>query len=171
MEDSSKTTIGTLKDKYENEYTGEIRNGKANGKGTKKYKDGRIFTGLFLNDKREGEGILLRPDGTKYIGNYKNDVQEGWGKNITKEGKELMGFFKDGKIINGKAIMYYNEPNMNQMHFTIKYEGDYKNNKREGKGIMYYSNGDREMGDYSNGNQIGKHVILTRDGNIKEKYY
>ena len=36
---------------------------------------------------------------------------------------------------------------------------------------MYYSNGDREMGDYSNDNQIGKHVILTRDGNIKEKYY
>ena len=38
MEDSSKTTIGTLKDKYENEYTGEIRNGKSNGKGQKNTK-------------------------------------------------------------------------------------------------------------------------------------
>ena len=34
---------------------------------------------------------------------------------------------------------------------------------------MYYSNGDREMGDYLNDNKIGKHVILTKDKKIKEK--
>ncbi len=92
MEDSSKTTIGTLKDKYENEYNGEIVNGQANGKGTKTYKDGRIFTGIFKNNKREGEGILIRPDGTKYTGMYKNDVQEGLGKNITKIRKRINCF-------------------------------------------------------------------------------
>ena len=42
MDDSSQiTTIGTLFDKYDNKYEGEIRNGQANGKGTKTYKDGR----------------------------------------------------------------------------------------------------------------------------------
>ena len=121
-----------------------------------------------MNDKREGEGILLRPDGTKYIGNYKNDVQEGWGKNITKEGKELMGFFKDGKIINGKAIMYYNEPNMNQMHFTIKYEGDYKNNKREGKGIFTMDNGDRYEGEFQRDKICGKGTYIWNDGDVYE---
>ena len=29
-----------------------------------------------------------------------------------------------------------------------RYEGDYKNGKKEGKGIFYYNNSDREMGDY-----------------------
>ena len=36
---------------------------------------------------------------------------------------------------------------------------------------MYYSNGDREMGDYSNDEKIGKRVMLTKNGNIKENYY
>ena len=112
MEDeitSQEITIGTIKDKYENEYTGEIKDGKANGKGTKTYKDGRIYTGIFKDNKREGEGVLLRPDGTKFIGTYKNDTQDGYGKNITKDGKELFAFYKEGKVINGKSIMYYNE--------------------------------------------------------------
>ena len=41
----------------------------------------------------------------------------------------------------------------------------------EGKGIYYYNNGDREMGDYYNGNPIGKHVMLTRNGEVKINNY
>ena len=41
-----------------------------------------------------------------------------------------------------------------------RYEGDWKNNKQEGKGIFYYANGDREIGDFKDGKKIGKHVIL-----------
>ena len=53
-----------------------------------------------------------------------------------------------GKMVyqKEKAIAYYNNGD--------RYEGDYRNNKREGKGIYYYSNGDREMGDYYNDEQI-----------------
>ena len=40
----------------------------------------------------------------------------------------------------------------------------WKNDIKEGKGIYYYNNGDRQMGDYSNDKPIGKHVILTNDG-------
>ena len=56
--------------------------------------------------------------------------------------------------MEGKGIYYYNDGD--------RYEGEFKNNRREGKGIYYYVNGDREMGDYSNENQIGKHVMLTK---------
>ena len=41
----------------------------------------------------------------------------------------------------------------------------------EGKGIYYHNNGDRMMGDYSNGKPIGKHAILTRNGIVKEVIY
>ena len=52
-----------------------------------------------------------------------------------------------------------------------RYEGDWKNDEANRKGIYYYSNGDREMGDYDNNSKIGKHITLTRNGNVKEKYY
>ena len=52
-----------------------------------------------------------------------------------------------------------------------RYEGEFKNNKREGKGIMYHSNGDREFGNYKNDKPKGKHAILTEDFIVKEKFY
>jgi len=36
---------------------------------------------------------------------------------------------------------------------------------------MYYKSGDRKMGDYHSGNPIGKHVTLTRNGEIKINNY
>ena len=36
---------------------------------------------------------------------------------------------------------------------------------------MYYHNGDREMGDYYNGNPIGKHLKLTRNGEVEINNY
>ena len=52
-----------------------------------------------------------------------------------------------------------------------RYEGDWKNDKKEGKGIYYYNNGDREMGDYLYGKPIGKHVKLHNNGNITSYNY
>ena len=52
-----------------------------------------------------------------------------------------------------------------------RYEGDYKNDNPEGKGIYYYKNGDREMGDYLNGKKIGKHVKLKMNGEIISNNY
>ena len=52
-----------------------------------------------------------------------------------------------------------------------KYDGEWKNDKREGKGILYYENGDREMGDFLNNNPKGKHVTLTSNGEVKTHIY
>ena len=49
--------------------------------------------------------------------------------------------------------------------------GDYKNGNKEGKGIFYWNDDDREMGDYKNGKEIGKHVTLTNNGDVKTKVY
>ncbi len=50
-------------------------------------------------------------------------------------------------------------------------EGEFKNGKREGKGIYYYANGDREMGDFLNDTDIGRHVTLTKCGEVKVQNY
>ena len=52
-----------------------------------------------------------------------------------------------------------------------RYEGEFKNGKREGKGIRYFNNGDREMGDYLNDKPIGKHVLFLNNGEITSKFY
>ena len=52
-----------------------------------------------------------------------------------------------------------------------KYVGQIINGIREGKGIRYWDNGDREMGNYSNGIKIGKHVKLHADGSITSYVY
>ena len=41
----------------------------------------------------------------------------------------------------------------------------------EGKGIYYYNDGDREMGDWKDGKEIGKHVILNKNGEVKIENY
>ena len=52
-----------------------------------------------------------------------------------------------------------------------RYEGDFRNEKKEGKGIFYFHNGDRAMGDFYNDKPIGKHVALTRNGEVKINNY
>ena len=37
----------------------------------------------------------------------------------------------------------------------------------EGDGIFYFNNGDRMMGNYSNDLQIGRHVMITKNGDAK----
>ena len=43
----------------------------------------------------------------------------------------------------------------------------WKDDKKEGRGIFYFINGDREMGNFHNNKPIGKHVILTKDENVQ----
>ena len=48
---------------------------------------------------------------------------------------------------------------------------DQKNNKIEGKGTMYGNNGERVMGDYLNGKEIGKHILFKVNGKIIQNNY
>ena len=59
------------------------------------------------------------------------------------------------------------------MYYTDgdRYEGEWKKDNKEGKGIYYFNYGDRMMGDYYNDKPIGKHVTLTRNGEVKINNY
>ena len=52
--------------------------------------------------------------------------------------------------------MYYNNGD--------RYEGDYRNSKKEGKGIYYYNDGSRYEGDFKNGKKDGEGIIYYADG-------
>ena len=45
------------------------------------------------------------------------------------------------------------------------------NMKEIGKNINRKENGDKRMGDFFNGEHVGKHVTLTKDGEVKAEYF
>ena len=125
------------------------------------YGDGK-YIGQIVNGIKEGKGIFYYNDGDKYEGEWKNDTKEGKGVYYFKKGDKYEGDWKNDNM-EGKGVYYYSSGN--------RYEGDWKNDKHEGNGIFYYYNGDREMGDYFNGSPIGKHITLTRVGEIQINNY
>ena len=71
---------------------------------------------------------------SEIYGNNLNINYKGKGKKIYSDGEYYIGQFKYG-LKNGKGILYSKDG-------TIKYEGDWINDKRQGYGIYYLENGE-----------------------------
>ena len=101
-----------------------------------------------------------------YIGQSVHGIPEGkgtwYGTKAPFIGDSYEGEWRNGKM-EGKRIYYWNDGN--------RYEGDWRNGLKEGKGIHYHRNGDRTMGDYYNDKPIGRHAVLTKNGEVKSNFY
>ena len=42
---------------------------------------------------------------------------------------------------------------------------------KEGRGVLYYKNGDKKMGEYKNDKPIGNHVMISKNGKTKNINY
>ncbi|HNK94126.1 MAG TPA: hypothetical protein PKK42_13900, partial [Leptospiraceae bacterium] len=76
---------------------GEFKDGKKNGQGTMKFKDGAVYEGGFRNDKSHGKGVLQFAEGDKYVGDFENGNFNGIGTMYDKDGNIIY----TGKWING----------------------------------------------------------------------
>lgn len=86
-------------------YTGEMENGKANGKGTGVWENGHKYVGEWVNNKREGKGIYTQPDGESYDGTFKNDRKNGEGTYVWKNKLVYKGQWKEDKR-HGYGTLY-----------------------------------------------------------------
>ena len=120
------------------------------------------YVGQVVNGLPEGKGIEYYPNGERYEGDFRNGKREGKGIYYFNNGNRYEGDFRNDNR-EGKGIMYWNDGD--------RYEGDYRNGKKDGKGIFYFPNGDRIVGDFANDRNIGLHVTITRNGEIKKKYF
>ena len=84
------------------------------------------------------------------------------GKKKYKDG-EYVGEFQNG-LRDGKGTFYYYE---NNEYERKKYEGDWKNDKIEGKGKMIWKTGEVYEGEWSNNLKEGKGIETYTNG---EKY-
>lgn len=102
-------------------YLGEIRDGKAHGKGVAVWKNGSTYQGQWQDNLRHGQGAFTWTDGEQYAGAYKNDLRHGWGVYITKVGERYEGGWEDDKR-EGPGRLY-------DRNGKLKLEGVWKGDK------------------------------------------
>eukprot|EP01101_Sappina_pedata_P003226 TRINITY_DN1344_c0_g1_i1.p1 TRINITY_DN1344_c0_g1~~TRINITY_DN1344_c0_g1_i1.p1 ORF type:complete len:974 (-),score=262.23 TRINITY_DN1344_c0_g1_i1:154-3075(-) len=107
-------------------YQGFFVNGKREGKGILVFDNGDSYDGNWLADKRHGKGTFTDSQGI-YEGSWASDAKSGEGNMIFKDGRRLYGKYLDNKI-HGSGIMTYFDGS--------KYEGEFQNDKREGRGTF-----------------------------------
>lgn len=98
----------------------------------------------------------------KWIGKCKNGYAHGFGtiywcdKNGNKTGNKYIGNVWYGKN-QGYGIQYYSDG-------SIYYKGYWSNDKKNGQGTIYYSNGSKYVGNWENDNRSGYGEYYWSDG-------
>jgi len=125
-------------------------------------KDDFCYTGeMNVEGQRHGVGTSYYKDGRRYEGCYNNDEFTGCGRFFDKDGNMLEGKFKSGFIESPSTIrsphggIYTGEISENMKHGTgaektkeYEYIGEFKSNKRHGKGKILYHNGEHYEGEF-----------------------
>ena len=155
-------------------YEGEYKNGKRNGKGKEYDDEGNIkFQGEYKNGERNGYGKEYYEGNLEFEGEYLNGERNGKGKEYDENGKlkneddylngnkwiKVLEYSKSNNCIYGKEYDYSSN--------LLKFQGDYLNEKRNGKGQEYddYENLKYE-GEYINGERNGKGKEYDINGNL-----
>ncbi len=142
----------------------------------------QIYNGeMNYDNQRHGEGKLTT---TKYvrIGEWRNDKFTGWGIEARRNGESIEGRFVNG-LINGKGIFMNSDGDKYIGDFVdsrrhgegefisknIKYVGEFKNNKMDGKGkIKFTQEGHEYEGEFYNNQMNGYGIFKWSNGDIYE---
>ena len=144
---------------------GTWRNGQFTGWGREIRKNGDIFEGNFKNGKINGKGIYKYKDKILYVGDFENNLRQGKGEKITKN-YHYIGEFNNDKIDGYGKIRFYNDK-----EGKFEYEGFFKRNNIEGKGIIKWKNGDVYQGQVKNGKMNGYGKFIPKNGIGFEGYF
>jgi hypothetical protein len=155
---------------------------KYNGYVKETFPDGRKYEGNLKNGLPHGQGTEIIPkDGhwgeSKYIGEFKNGERDGYGieffPNQLGERFDVLSHLStnegNNKIFRGKPIQNY---------LSMKYEGEFKDGKRNGQGTLYRPHRKPEkiiimyVGGWKDGEYNGQGKLTlgkcTYEGNFKD---
>ena len=136
---------------------GTWKNGQFSGWGREIKNNGEVFEGRFINGKLNGKGIYKYMNNL-YIGDFINNDKHGKGQMITKE-YDYAGEFKNNKI-NGYGKITFHKCKDGK----TEYEGYFKDNIIEGKGVMKWSSGNTYEGEVKNGKMNGYGTFTPING-------
>ena len=134
------------------EYHGELKNGKLNGYGKYSYHHGDIYEGEWLDNKKHGKGKYKwgkssKWSGDEFDGQWYENKEHGYGKYTSSNGNIYQGQWKNG-MQTGRGTWITSD------RF---YSGYFLNDKLNGIGVMIRSNGEQAIGWWKDGNQINVH--------------
>lgn len=178
FKDGQRHGQGTYHWKNGAKYVGEQKKGKFDGKGIEYASDGKIiYDGYWKNSKFHGQGTRNFNDG-QYTGQWANGKKNGKGIILYHKGDKHIGEWKDDLLIKGSyydkngKVKYEGDFNNGFRHGKGKvyfesgiYEGDIVKNILEGKGTIKYDNGNSYTGDWKDGNFNGKGTYKWKVGN------
>ena len=144
-------------------YIGQFKNGNRHGKGQLFYKDKSLeYEGDFIDNLFEGNGKYFFQNGECFIGKLKKGKKEGKGILYYKSKNEkYIGYFVNDKP-EGKGIFLFDEKEK-----RILYEGDFMKGRYEGIGQYNYPNGEYYIGQFKNNLRNGNGILLYKNHNIK----
>ncbi|CAD8112704.1 unnamed protein product [Paramecium sonneborni] len=165
-------------------YTGEWKDGKANGKGKYQLQDSYVegtwtsnelqgeavyvngtemYKGQWLDSMFHGIGEYVYSDGRIYQGEWRKGLQHGMGKEIYKDKSIYEGKFKEG-MKNGLGIIKLSD--------GCIYEGDFENDQFHGYGIFIWTDRNKFYeGQWKNGSKHGNGTMKWGDGRIYSGQY
>ena len=91
-------------------YVGEFRDGLQNGKGDYAWDNGNHYVGDWVNGKKTGKGVFTWPNGDRYEGDWANDKMSGRGIYTKANGERREGDFVDDRFV-GKSMETAQEGN------------------------------------------------------------
>ena len=153
-------------------YEGDFINGIKEGIGNMNLGDDKYYYGYFKNGKFNGKGILYKKlNETVYVDqpiekeifcieNEKRMKKKFNNITIINGGKfkkyDVMKIY-EGEFINGEFNGIGIQLLQNYKNDFERYEGQFKNNKKEGKGIIFYKNGKKRYeGDFHDDDITGR---------------
>ena len=136
--------------------------------------------GIWKNDKFSGWGRQSRCNGDIFEGKFDNGLLNGKGFFLDKQSNKYIGEFKDmkrwgkGKLITNKIIYEGDFVNnkiegkgkIKFLKSGIEYEGTFVNDNIEGTGILKWINGDIYEGEVKNGIMHGQGIYKNINGKI-----
>ena len=148
-------------------YEGEFQHGLIiSNKGTYKWSDGSSYKGEWKNNEMHGKGIQKWSDGSvQYDGEWKDNLWHGKGTYKWPDGTvEYDGEWKDNEY-HGKGTCYTCN------YFDGVYTGDWHAGKRQGRGVMTYSNGDIYDGQWKKDYEDGQGTMKFINGDLYEGHF
>jgi len=162
--------------------------GDENGKGTIYFKDdgvvGVTYVGMLKDGKPHGKGVMTTKEGSKFEGDFVNGEPNGHIKHTYKNSLDYdEGIFK-GFQRNGYChrhvgpfdtwATYVEDKRVGDMILKTSrytYEGEFKNDNFNGRGIIRYNDGFAQEGVMKKGVLIGKGKEYRTDGSVVEAIF
>ncbi|KAA0196443.1 Radial spoke head 1 [Fasciolopsis buskii] len=122
-------------------------NGKRNGEGIYRFKNGARYDGFYRENKKHGTGTFYYPDGAVYQGNWTEGLRNGKGKYTYINGDVYDGEWRDH--------LRHGQGNYTFAATQLRYEGTWKAGKMDGFGELIHCNY-KYIGFWKDGMVLGK---------------